>query len=130
LPQNQKRVTVKNQKNLPYSKLYRGIFTISFLFMILFMSAPAISYSATDLDNDGVPDDEDLCPKLKEDYNPEYGDVIDGCPADFVPWYDEDYDGIQDHLDACPDLRETYNKFEDEDGCPDTAPADEEGSRF
>ncbi len=67
MPQNQKRVTVKNQKNLPYSKLYRGILTISFLFMILFMSAPTISYSATDLDKDGVPDEVDLFPKLKED---------------------------------------------------------------
>ena len=91
------------------------------------MSAPTISYSATDLDKDGVPDDVDLCPKLKEDYNPEYGNVIDGCPADFVPWYDEDYDGIQDHLDACPDLAETYNRYQDEDGCPDTVPGDEAG---
>ncbi|MEK0354294.1 MAG: thrombospondin type 3 repeat-containing protein, partial [Nitrosopumilus sp.] len=70
-----------------------------------------------DSDGDGVPDNLDQCPHLLEDYDSQYGNNIDGCPADFVPWYDADFDGIQDHLDDCPTVRETYNMFEDEDGC-------------
>ena len=71
-----------------------------------------------------------------EDYDPQYGNNIDGCPADFVPWYDADYDGIQDHVDSCPTVKETYNKFQDEDGCPDLSPdgnvgvADTDGDGF
>ena len=72
-----------------------------------------------DTDGDGVPNALDFCPHLLEDYDPEYGNNIDGCPADFVPWYDADYDGIQDHIDQCPTVKETYNMVEDEDGCPD-----------
>jgi hypothetical protein len=67
---------------------------------MLFMSLPTMGYSATDFDNDGVSDEGDLCPKLKEDYN----GTIDGCPSNFVPWYDDDYDGIEDHFDECPDV--------------------------
>ena len=77
-----------------------------------------------DLDEDGVPDGVDQCPNIPEDYDPQFGNVIDGCPADFVPWYDTDYDAIQDHLDFCPTVRENYNLYEDADGCPDTSPAD------
>ncbi|MEX1150448.1 MAG: thrombospondin type 3 repeat-containing protein, partial [Nitrosopumilaceae archaeon] len=86
------------------------------------MSSPIASFSATDFDRDGVPDDEDSCPKLQEDYQ----GTIDGCPSTFVPWYDEDFDGIEDHIDNCPDLRENYNKYQDEDGCPDISPAEAE----
>ena len=62
--------------------------------------------------------------------------TIDGCPSNFVPWYDEDYDGIEDHIDQCPSLRENYNLFQDEDGCPDLSPdtdagiADSDGDGF
>ena len=76
---------------------------------------------SNDNDSDGVPNNIDHCPHLKEDYDPQYGNNIDGCPADFVPWYDADYDGIPDHIDQCPTSRENYNKFQDEDGCPDVA---------
>ena len=62
-----------------------------------------------DTDGDGVPNAVDQCPHLLEDYDPQYGNNIDGCPADFVPWYDADYDGIQDHIDNCPTVKETYN---------------------
>ncbi|MBT8243595.1 MAG: thrombospondin, partial [Nitrosopumilus sp.] len=71
-----------------------------------------------DLDNDGVANSVDACPNLQEDYE----STVDGCPSNFVPWYDEDYDGIEDHIDQCPNLKEHYNKFQDEDGCPDTLP--------
>ena len=80
-----------------------------------------------DSDGDGVPNSLDLCPHLLEDYDPQYGNNIDGCPADFVPWYDEDYDGIQDHVDNCPTVKETYNRFQDDDGCPDTILGTDEG---
>ena len=39
-----------------------------------------------DSDKDGVPDEIDHCPNLKEDYE----GAIDGCPSNFVPWYDQD----------------------------------------
>ena len=48
-----------------------------------------------DFDQDGVLDEMDKCPYLKEDNEGK----IDGCPSNFVPWYDQDYDGIEDHLD-------------------------------
>ncbi|MCA9828322.1 MAG: thrombospondin type 3 repeat-containing protein, partial [Nitrosopumilus sp.] len=78
---------------------------------------------AIDSDGDGVPNSLDQCPNLLEDYDPQYGNNIDGCPADFVPWYDADYDGIEDHVDNCPTVKETYNKFQDDDGCPDLPPS-------
>jgi len=81
------------------------------------------TFAAGDLDNDGVDDSVDSCPNLQEDYE----GTIDGCPSNFVPWYDEDYDGIEDHIDQCPNLREHYNKFQDEDGCPDISPDGGEG---
>ena len=80
-------------------------------------------FAADDLDNDGVDDSIDACPNLQEDYE----GTIDGCPSNFVPWYDEDYDGIEDHIDQCPNLKETYNKFQDEDGCPDNLPGSGDG---
>jgi large repetitive protein len=35
---------------------------------------------------------------------------------------DNDKDGILDAADKCPDEAETKNLYQDEDGCPDTAP--------
>ena len=81
------------------------------------------AYAESDLDNDGVNDEDDSCPNLQEDYE----GAIDGCPSNFVPWYDKDFDGIEDHIDACPNFRETYNKFQDEDGCPDSVPGTSPG---
>ena len=80
-------------------------------------------FAADDLDNDGVDSSIDACPNLQEDYE----GTIDGCPSNFVPWYDEDYDGIEDHIDQCPNLKEQYNKFQDEDGCPDNLPGSGDG---
>ena len=99
-------------------------------FLLLLVSTismlPASAYAseANDNDGDGVPNIADRCPHLLEDYDPEFGINVDGCPADFVPWYDADYDGIQDHIDDCPSVKENYNKFQDEDGCPDLSPND------
>ncbi|MGB0855871.1 MAG: thrombospondin type 3 repeat-containing protein, partial [Nitrosopumilus sp.] len=56
------------------------------------------TFAVEDLDNDGVEDATDSCPNLQEDYE----GVVDGCPSNFVPWYDEDYDGVEDHIDQCP----------------------------
>src|SRR3989344_1693392 len=77
---------------------------------------------------DGVPNNSDQCPNLQEDYDPQYGNNIDGCPADFVPWYDADFDGIPDHIDNCPTVKENYNKFQDEDGCTDLSPSTGQGT--
>ena len=99
-----------------------------FLFLFLFLITTSIGFSSNfasanlDNDGDGVPNESDLCPNLLEDYDSQYGNVIDGCPADFVPWFDADLDAIPDHLDNCPTVKETYNKFQDDDGCPDIIP--------
>jgi len=81
-------------------------------------SIPIPASAQTDLDRDGVDDAQDKCPNLQEDFE----GIIDGCPSNFVPWYDEDFDGIEDHIDQCPDSKERYNQFQDLDGCPDTLP--------
>ena len=77
----------------------------------MFSLIPFFSYSVyseeSDLDKDGVSDSVDLCPSLKEDFEGR----IDGCPSNFVPWYDADFDGIEDHLDLCPSVRENYKLY-------------------
>ena len=35
---------------------------------------------------------------------------------------DADGDGYHDAIDSCPTNSETWNKYNDHDGCPDTAP--------
>ena len=89
------------------------------VFLFLLGSTLSISISpilaATDIDNDGVLDNVDSCPRLQEDY---FGD-IDGCPSKNLAWLDTDSDAIPDDIDQCPLLREVYNGFEDTDGCPD-----------
>jgi outer membrane protein OmpA-like peptidoglycan-associated protein/opacity protein-like surface antigen len=98
-----------------------------------------------DADGDGLPDDEDRCPRNPEDYDgfedqdgcPDYdndedgvADLDDGCPEDpedrdgfqdqdGCPDPDNDGDGILDADDACPDQAEDRDGFEDQDGCPD-----------
>jgi hypothetical protein len=88
-------------------------FLLGFLLLVtvsIGMVPSGVYAAGNDIDNDGdgVPNALDFCPHLLEDYDPEYGNNIDGCPADFVPWYDADYDGIQDHIDQCPTVKETY----------------------
>lgn len=65
-----------------------------------------------DDDKDGVKNDNDRCPKDKEDIDG-FEDA-DGCPDE-----DNDKDGIKDADDKCPDKVEDKDGFEDEDGCPD-----------
>jgi len=65
-----------------------------------------------DMDGDGIPDAEDLCPTESEDF-----DIFqdeDGCPDP-----DNDNDGIADIVDKCPDQPEDIDGFRDTDGCPD-----------
>ena len=93
------------------------------------MPSSVFAADPIDSDGDGVPNHLDQCPHLLEDYDPQYGSNIDGCPADFVPWYDADFDGIEDHIDDCPTVKETYNKFQDQDGCPDISPVNAKGNR-
>jgi hypothetical protein len=76
----------------------------------------AVAYAwpvlAADSDGDGIPDYEDACPRLAEDFDG-YQDS-DGCPDP-----DNDGDGIPDVIDGAPDLPEDFDGFEDEDGIPD-----------
>jgi outer membrane protein OmpA-like peptidoglycan-associated protein len=68
-----------------------------------------------DTDGDGIPDSDDRCPLLAEDWDG-FQD-FDGCPD-----LDNDRDGIPDIRDQCPNDPETYNGYYDFDGCPDVAP--------
>ena len=65
-----------------------------------------------DHDNDGIADEDDLCPEEDEDLDG-FEDE-DGCPDP-----DGDQDRILDIDDQCPNEPETYNGIDDEDGCPD-----------
>jgi OmpA-OmpF porin, OOP family len=66
-----------------------------------------------DRDGDGIADEVDQCPDVRENYNG-YEDV-DGCPDD----PDTDHDGIPDSRDACMLEPEDKDGYLDEDGCPD-----------
>ncbi len=92
-------------------------YAIVFLFLLGSTLSIPISpiLAASDIDNDGILDDVDNCPRLQEDY---FGD-IDGCPSKTVNWNDSDFDAIPDDVDQCITLRENYNGYQDEDGCPD-----------
>ena len=82
-----------------------------------FRAFVGLRYTPTshDADNDGIPDDEDKCPNVREDRDGiEDGD---GCPEEDP---DSDKDGVPDHEDSCPDAKETINGHDDEDGCPDS----------
>ena len=101
-------------------------YLVGFLFLLVSVltSVPINSvFAEQDLDKDGIPDAIDRCPNLQEDNE----STLDGCPSNFVPWYDEDYDGIEDHNDLCPNLQETYNRYHDLDGCPDIIPGGSTG---
>ncbi|MCF7802812.1 MAG: OmpA family protein [Candidatus Marinimicrobia bacterium] len=67
---------------------------------------------AADADNDGVPDDKDLCPQKPEDQDG--FEDNDGCPD-----LDNDKDGIPDSNDECPNQAEDVDEYQDQDGCPD-----------
>ena len=65
-----------------------------------------------DSDEDGIMDDNDKCPTMKEDMDG-FEDT-DGCPD-----LDNDQDGILDEKDKCPNDGEDFDSYKDTDGCPD-----------
>ena len=65
-----------------------------------------------DLDNDGIVDAEDACPRKPEDADGFKDD--DGCPE-----LDNDEDGLEDNVDKCPNDKEDVDGNRDDDGCPD-----------
>ncbi len=89
------------------------------MFLFLLGSTLSIPISpilaASDIDNDGILDAVDSCPRLQEDY---FGD-IDGCPSKTMNPHDSDFDNITDDIDQCITSPENYNGYQDEDGCPD-----------
>ncbi len=91
--------------------LFQGYGTSRFRFFAGLSWAPTFE-DAPDGDGDGVPDDEDSCPLLPEDFDGFEDD--DGCPDP-----DNDGDGVLDIDDKCPNDPEDVDGFEDEDGCPD-----------
>ncbi|HKQ67797.1 MAG TPA: OmpA family protein [Polyangiaceae bacterium] len=72
-----------------------------------------LAREGTDADQDGIPDDIDLCPTDAEDKQDP--DPTDGCPKPT----DRDNDGIPDAADKCPDVAEDRDGIQDMDGCPD-----------
>ncbi len=75
-------------------------------------SEKVVERKTIDTDGDGIPDDEDQCPKLVEDKDNFEDD--DGCPDP-----DNDQDGLADGQDKCTNEPEDEDAFADEDGCPD-----------
>ena len=74
-----------------------------------------------DTDEDGLTDDVDVCPEVKED--PDGFEDDDGCPDP-----DNDQDTVADAQDKCPLRAEILNGVADDDGCPDIgADADGDG---
>jgi len=80
---------------------------------------PSTAQPATgDFDNDTIPDTSDNCVLISNlDQKNTDGDAQgDACDDD------DDNDGVNDSLDKCPIEPETFNGYNDQDGCPDTAP--------
>ena len=80
--------------------------------MVRFLAGVKWTPNLKDSDHDGIPDEEDKCPFMKEDLDG-FNDS-DGCPD-----RDNDNDGIPDVKDKCPDKPEDIDMFQDDDGCPD-----------
>ena len=70
-----------------------------------------------DTDGDGVPDDQDACPKTPgvRSADPDKN----GCPVVIVPPSDRDGDGILDKDDACPDVPGKVTSDPRTTGCGD-----------
>jgi len=66
-----------------------------------------------DRDGDGIADERDACPDVRETWNAFLDD--DGCPDD----PDSDADGIPDSVDLCILQPEDRDGYQDDDGCPD-----------
>lgn len=110
-----------------------------------FSVLPMRKHRSGDRDGDGISDDADNCPDVKEDLDgfqdndgcPEPDNDADGIPderdgepnwaedpdgfedLDGVPDLDNDGDGFPDDQDACPEQAEDANGRWDFDGCPD-----------
>ena len=72
-----------------------------------------------------VPDDPGAIAKVpmivSEEFYNSMNDII-GARGGTSSKKDSDRDGIPDASDGCPTQKETVNGYQDEDGCPDTAP--------
>lgn len=74
--------------------------------------APPEPPPRADRDGDGIFDDADTCPEVKEDADGH--EDVDGCPDP-----DNDADGLADADDRCPLEPEDKDGIEDDDGCAD-----------
>jgi len=84
---------------------YRGLFQVAY-------PAPRAPLAPEDSDGDGLRDDRDKCPAVREDRDGFRDD--DGCID-----ADNDGDGMSDARDKCPDEAEDRDETEDDDGCID-----------
>lgn len=73
-----------------------------------------------DVDQDGLKNSVDACPRRAEDYDA-FEDE-DGCPD-----LDNDRDGVIDADDRCPNEPEDMDGHEDLDGCPEGIATDRDG---
>ena len=129
---------VPNQKSKSYSVDWEFMLGLGFTFGgTVSTPPPPPPPIVKDTDNDGIPDDQDKCPKEagpkenggcpdKDSDGDGVVDRKDKCPdkagppeRDGCPVEDTDNDGIPDDKDKCPDQAEDKDQFEDEDGCPD-----------
>lgn len=65
-----------------------------------------------DSDDDGIDDDDDICPKVHKGKNPDPGRT--GCP-----YLDFDGDEVADADDVCPKMHMGPNPDPERDGCPE-----------
>ncbi len=76
------------------------------------LQRPRTESAPGDRDGDGVPDEDDECPRDPEDKDGFQDE--DGCPEE-----DNDQDGVEDADDHCPNEPESQDGVTDDDGCPD-----------
>jgi outer membrane protein OmpA-like peptidoglycan-associated protein len=84
---------------------FRGLFQFAY-------PSPRKALAPEDSDGDGLRDDRDKCPTVREDRDGFRDD--DGCID-----ADNDGDGMSDARDKCPDEAEDRDETEDDDGCID-----------
>jgi len=97
--QSEFRYSIAENRN----NLQHGIGFTYLLGKVMEEVKPKPEIKKSDSDNDGIPDELDLCPNafgLKE---------LNGCP-------DKDGDGVADYLDKCPE----FKGLKEFAGCPDT----------